>query len=178
MRAYWKKLVRDTVEQNVINGYKKQHLNYDQYINRLRFPAIPRIIIYSQTQGVDTFLEQVFPLYKYVTPNPSAETDEIIARSVAEQILGSPGAKFSGYLIKGFPFNANQALLFDKYLNGVNLALHVRAENEPVDESINNLLNYYDQRGTLLRVPFLNNPNADQLEFINREIVSHIKTSE
>ncbi len=92
--------------------------------------------------------------------------------------MGSPGVKFSGYLIKGFPFNANQALLFDKYLNGVNLALHVRAENEPVDESINNLLNYYDQRGTLLRVPFLTNPNADQLELINREIVSHIKTSE
>ena len=43
---------------------------------------------------------------------------------------------------------------------------------------MNNLLNYYDQRGTLLRVPFLNNLNADQLELINREIVSHIKNSE
>lgn len=85
---------------------------------------------------------------------------------------------FGGYIMKGFPFNTNQALLLDNYVNGVNLALHIRAENESTDDSINNLLNYYDQRGTLLRIPFLNNPNAEQLEFIQREIISNIKTSE
>lgn len=92
--------------------------------------------------------------------------------------MNAPGVGFGGYVVKGFPFNTNQALLLDRYINGVNLALHIRDQNEPADESINNLLNYYDQRGTLLRLPFVNNPNADQLEFINREIVSFIKTSD
>ena len=56
MRASWQKFLRDTVEQTVINGYKKQHLNYDQYISRIRFPSLPRIVVYSQTKGVDNFL--------------------------------------------------------------------------------------------------------------------------
>lgn len=84
MRASWQKLVRDTVEQSVIRSFKKQNLNFDQYINRLRFPAVPRIVVYSQTQNVESFLEQVFPVFRYITPNASAESDEIIARTVAE----------------------------------------------------------------------------------------------
>ena len=72
MRASWQKLVRDTVEQSVIRKYKKQNLNYDQYISRLRFPTLPRIVVYSHTQGVDSYLEQVLPLYKYITPSASA----------------------------------------------------------------------------------------------------------
>ena len=49
MQAAWKKLVRDTVEQTVIRKYKQQHLNFDQYISRIRFPSIPRIVVYSQS---------------------------------------------------------------------------------------------------------------------------------
>jgi hypothetical protein len=33
-----------------------------------------------------------------------------------------------GFLLKGFPFNTNQALLLDRYLNGVNLAIHLRSD--------------------------------------------------
>ena len=56
MRASWNKLVRDTVEQSVITKYKKQNLNFDQYINRVRFPAIPRIVVFSHSQAVDSYL--------------------------------------------------------------------------------------------------------------------------
>lgn len=56
MKATWQKMVRDTLEQSVIRRYKKQNLNYDQYINRLRFPSIPRIVVYSNAQGLDSYL--------------------------------------------------------------------------------------------------------------------------
>jgi adenylate kinase family enzyme len=128
---------------------------------------------------VDSYLEQVFPLYKYITPSASAESDEIIARTVAEELLSSPGSTFGGFIVKGFPFNTNQALLLDRYINGVNLAIHLTEPNcAQNDESINNLLNYYDARGTLLRLPLVSNPSAEQLEFATREIVSNIKLSE
>jgi adenylate kinase family enzyme len=62
-----------------------------------------------------------------------------------------------GFLLKGFPYNTTQALLLDRYLNGVNLALHVRTVNESQDylDSIKPLLNYYDERVSSyrLRVP-------------------------
>lgn len=72
MRASWNKLVRDTVEQQVVRKYKKQNLNFDQYLGRVRFPTIPRIVVFSQAQGVDSYLEKVFPLYKNVTPSLSS----------------------------------------------------------------------------------------------------------
>ena len=56
MRAVLQKYLRGTLEQTVIKGYKKQHLNYDQYVNRIRFPSVPKIIVYSQTKDVDNFL--------------------------------------------------------------------------------------------------------------------------
>ena len=130
MRASMQKLLRDTLEQKVINGYKKQFLNYDQYVNRLRFPSSPKIVVYSHAQGLESYLEQVFPIYKYITPSASSGSDELIARQVAEELLGSPGSDYGGFILKGFPFNTNQALLLDRYINGVNLALHIRAENE------------------------------------------------
>ena len=72
MRASWNKLVRDTLEQSVIRRYKKQNLNFDQYLSRVRFPSIPRIIVFSHSQAIDNYLEQVFPLYKYVNPTASS----------------------------------------------------------------------------------------------------------
>lgn len=83
MRASWKKLVRDTLEQKVISQYKKQSPNYDQYINRLRFPSSPKVVVYSHAQGVESYLEKVFPLFNYVTPSASSESDELITRQVA-----------------------------------------------------------------------------------------------
>lgn len=139
---------------------------------------MPKIVVYSHAQGLESYLEQVFPLYKYITPSASPASDELITRSVAEDLLSVTGTNFGGLILKGFPFNTNQALLLDRYINGVNLALHIRAENEQEDDSINSLLNYYDQRGTLLRLPFISNPNSEQLEFITREIVTNIKLSE
>lgn len=130
MRASWQKLVRDTLEQSVIRQYKKQNLNYDQYVNRLRFPTVPKIVVYSHAQGLESYLEQVFPLYKFITPSASPVSDELLTRQIAEELLTPANPQFGGYILKGFPFNTNQALLLDRYINGVNLALHVTAENE------------------------------------------------
>lgn len=55
-------------------------------------------------------------------------------------------SKQIGYILKGFPFNVNQALQLDRYLNGVNLALHLKTGEESEDylNSIQSLLKYYD----------------------------------
>jgi hypothetical protein len=37
------------------------------------------------------------------------------------------GLTHFGFILKGFPFNANQALLLDRYINGVNLAIHLKS---------------------------------------------------
>jgi adenylate kinase family enzyme len=60
---------------------------------------------------------------------------------------GADGSKF-GYILRGFPFNTQQALLLDRYLNGVNLAIHLRspADSTDYESSIKPLLNYYDER--------------------------------
>ncbi len=51
MRASWNKLVRDTLETKVLSKYKKISPNVDQYINRLQFPSVPRIVIYTNVNG-------------------------------------------------------------------------------------------------------------------------------
>jgi adenylate kinase family enzyme len=60
-------------------------------------------------------------------------------------LTGAEQSRF-GYLLRGFPFNANQALLLDRYLNGVNLAIHLKTPGESADytASIQPLLNYYE----------------------------------
>jgi adenylate kinase family enzyme len=62
---------------------------------------------------------------------------------------GAEGSKF-GYIVRGFPFNTHQALLLDRYLNGVNLAIHLKTPTDAADysASIRPLLNYYDERVT------------------------------
>lgn len=72
MRASWNKLVRDTLETSVLSKFKQQSPNVDQYINRLRFPSVPRIIIYTNVQGAENYLDRIFPVYKYLTPTPSS----------------------------------------------------------------------------------------------------------
>jgi hypothetical protein len=51
MRASWNKLVRDTLETSIMSKYKNERPNVDQYINRLRFPIVPRIVIYTNVSG-------------------------------------------------------------------------------------------------------------------------------
>ena len=60
---------------------------------------------------------------------------------------GVDGSRF-GYILKGFPFNTKQALLLDRYLNGVNLAVHLKSGEESADysASIQPLLGYYEER--------------------------------
>jgi hypothetical protein len=94
---------------------------------------------------------RIFPLYKVVTPEMSTESDDAIARQIANQVSLVPEEEEQirfGYFIKGFPFNTNQALQLDRYLNGVNLALHLRTEGESSDylSSIKSLLTYYSDR--------------------------------
>lgn len=53
-----------------------------------------------------------------------------------------------GYVLNGFPFNTNQALLLDKYLNGVNLAIYCKSakDSEDFSSSVKPLLDYYNER--------------------------------
>ena len=54
-------------------------------------------------------------------------------------------------MVIGFPFNPAQALLLDKYLNGVNLAIYCKDPSESPEfaDSIRPLLDYYDERVSL-----------------------------
>ena len=64
-----------------------------------------------------------------------------------------------GVIINGFPLNTNQALLLDRYLRGVNLALHVKSE-EPIGD-YDSLLKYYDERGALLEIGYKDSLTAE-----------------
>jgi hypothetical protein len=94
---------------------------------------------------------RIFPFYSLINPSVGSESDEVLTRKIAEQLTreeeGEQSTRF-GYLIKGFPFNTNQALLLDRYLNGVNLALHLKSKDESSDytSSIESLLGYYEHR--------------------------------
>lgn len=94
----------------------------------------------------------IFPFYNLITPTPTAETDQIITRRIAEQLTKVSDQENTsfGFVLRGFPFNTSQALLLDRYLNGVNLAIYLRSANESPDftASIQPLLNYYSERVT------------------------------
>lgn len=94
----------------------------------------------------------IFPFYNLITPTPTAETDQIITRRIAEQLTKVSDQENTsfGFVLRGFPFNTSQALLLDRYLNGVNLAVYLRGANESPDftASIQPLLNYYSERVT------------------------------
>ena len=94
----------------------------------------------------------MFPFYSFIAPTPTAESDQNIARRVAEQLTKSEAEEGEslnyGSLLVGFPFNTNQALFLDRYLNGVNLAIYCKHANESSDfaSSVRPLLDYYDER--------------------------------
>ena len=92
----------------------------------------------------------------------------MITRRIAEQLTSADeaaDAKF-GFIVRGFPFNTNQALLLDRYLNGVNLAIHLKNPSDAADyaTSVRPLLDYYDERvpSLALRAPSSNSPTAER----------------
>jgi adenylate kinase family enzyme len=92
----------------------------------------------------------------------------VITRRIAEQLTSADeaaDAKF-GFIVRGFPFNTNQALLLDRYLNGVNLAIHLKNPSDAADyaTSVRPLLDYYDERvpSLALRAPSSNSRTAER----------------
>ncbi len=103
-----------------------------------------------------------------ITPTPTAETDEVITRRIAEELTTADEAaeaKF-GFIVRGFPFNTNQALLLDRYLNGVNLAIYLKNPSDAADyaTSVRPLLDYYDERvrSLVFRALCSNSPTAER----------------
>ena len=100
---------------------------------------MPKVVVYSNNVEAalqQKYLDQIFPLFKYVTPSPNTSEDEESMVKRVAKLFGSEGEipesdlNFNGYLIKGFPFNTKQALLFDHELCGVNLAIELRDPNQ------------------------------------------------
>lgn len=88
-------------------------------------------------QQVPTYTQSIFPFFSVVNPGLTTETDEMLALRIADELTKVQQDTSEkeelhrfGFLLKGFPFNTTQALLLDRYINGVNLALHVRTANE------------------------------------------------
>lgn len=94
----------------------------------------------------------IFPSMKWLAPSTDdvAKSDEEITRNIANQLITSEGQAPQGYIVEGFPFNVKQALLLDRYIKGVNLAIYFRSQNKSHEETITELLDYYDQRVHLL----------------------------
>ena len=82
----------------------------------------------------------------------------------------------NGVLVYGFPFNTNQALLLDRYLNGVNLALHLTSGQSSAD--YDPLLKYYDERGVLLEVENQATWTAQDIERVQERVVRSLKSSD
>ena len=64
--------------------------------------------------------------------------------------------------------------MLDKFLGGVNLAVHIKG-NEQVDYS--SLLNYYDERGTLVELDYKENVSVEEAEEIKHHVYNTMKES-
>ena len=60
-------------------------------------------------------------------------------------------SNYPGVLLKGYPFNANQAKLLDYQLKGINLAIYFHNKDAGYESSISDILNYYEKTGNLLK---------------------------
>lgn len=97
----------------------------------------------------------------------------------------NPLANSEGYLVQGFPFNTNQALLLDRYLNGVNLCLHIKysgardqsSESTEQNAEYEPLLKYYAKRGSLLELEVSDKLNREAIEDIQKTISQSFKYS-
>lgn len=76
------------------------------------------------------------------------ESDEVLSSKVADTLFQ---IRNPGVLLKGYPFNPNQALLLDQKLRGVNLAIFFHNKDSQYESSIQDILNYYDKTGSLLK---------------------------
>lgn len=71
--------------------------------------------------------------------------DEEITRTIADQLVTPDYCM--GFALNGFPLNVRQALLLDRYVNGMNIAFYAKQKgNTEYEASIADLLNYYDVR--------------------------------
>jgi len=58
-------------------------------------------------------------------------SDDDLSREVADQLLvGDPEEPYQGFFLDGFPFNTQQALLLDRHIKGINLAIYFRDEED------------------------------------------------
>ena len=83
----------------------------------------------------------------------------------------------SGVVVHGFPFNTTQALLLDRYLNGVNLALHVKS-GDSTSSDYDSLLKYYSERGSLLELDHNPSPTDEEIGEIQDKIKKALKVSQ
>jgi len=121
-------------------------------------------------------LFRVLPTFRFVNPKPSSETDEIFTRNIAQDIAfdEKSNSTSNGVIVQGFPFNSSQALLLDRYLNGVNLAIHVRGQSST--QEFASLLEYYDVRGTLLEIDHQESLTAQAVEDLQTRIALAMKS--
>ena len=90
-------------------------------------------------------------------------------------ISQSENDQHRGSIVYGFPFNSNQALILDRFLGGVNLAVHIR-HGEPSSD-ISPLLKYYDERGSLLEIDYKEDISGEEIEKIQVKVLQSMKES-
>ena len=72
-----RKIKRDNLERGVVSAINKHIPNVEQYIASHRYPALPKIVVYSAASQANSFLEKyksylryrLFPFYNLVTPS-------------------------------------------------------------------------------------------------------------
>lgn len=88
---------------------------------------------------------------KWIIPTAEdvSKPDEEVSKDIANQLLVPEiGVGHQGYILDGFPFNVRQALMLDRFIKGVNLAIYIRTQDKTREDSLSELLDYYDQRVT------------------------------
>jgi adenylate kinase family enzyme len=66
---------------------------------------------------------------KWIAPRgfDYSTSDESISKHVANQLItADPMMTHQGYILEGFPFTVKQALLLDRFVQGINLAIYFR----------------------------------------------------
>jgi hypothetical protein len=66
--------------------------------------------------------------------------------------------------------------MFDRYLNGVNLAVHVK--DASTSSSLTPLLQYYSDHGSLLEIDYKDNLTAEEVQKIHSTIIFNMKNSD
>lgn len=79
-------------------------------------------------EGTQSGKLSILPNLKWISPQleDTSKPDEEVVTGVANQLLEGEGIH-QGYLLDGFPFSVNQALLLDRLIRGVHLAIFIRS---------------------------------------------------